>query len=94
MIGLQGRYAEAEQLCREVLADRRRVLGDDHPDTLTSPATLAWLAARRGRHAEAEALYRQVLADRNRVLGASHPDTEATRDEFAKLAGSYSGTND
>ena len=94
MIGLQHRYGEAEQLCREVLADRRRVLGDDHPDTLTSPATLAWLAARRGRHAEAEALYRQVLADRNRVLGASHPDTEATRDEFAKLAGSYSGTND
>ena len=44
--GLQRRYAEAEQTCREVLAGRCRALGDDHPDTLTSRATLAWLAAR------------------------------------------------
>ncbi len=55
------------------------------PDTLTSRATLAWLAARQGRHGEAEELYRQVMADRNRVLGSSHPDTAAVRDEFARL---------
>jgi Tetratricopeptide repeat len=85
MIGRQDRPAEAEQLTRDVLADRRRVLGDDHPDTLTSRAVLAWLAARQGRHAEAEELLRQLLADRNRVLGASHPDTEATRNELAQL---------
>jgi hypothetical protein len=71
-----------------VLADRRRVLGEDHPDTLTSRATLAWLAARQGHRAEAEALYRQVIADRTRVLGADHPDTSATRDEFAQFCAS------
>jgi hypothetical protein len=85
MIGGQGRTVEAEQMTRDVLADRRRVLGDDHPDTLTSRAVLAWLAARQGRPAQAEELYRQLLADRNRVLGAGHPDTETTRNELAQL---------
>ena len=85
LIGLQGRYAEAEELCRDVLAARRRVLGDDHPDTLTSRDTLAWLAGLQGRRAEAVELHRQVLADRSRVLGAHHPDTQATRDELAEL---------
>jgi uncharacterized membrane protein len=84
-LGVQGRYAEAEQLSRQVLADRRRLLGDDHPDTLTSRATLARLAARQGRRAEAEELYRQVTADRTRVLGVNHPDTAAVRAEFAQF---------
>jgi NAD-dependent oxidoreductase involved in siderophore biosynthesis len=88
MLGAQRRYAEAEQLSRQVLADRHRVLGDDHPDTLTSRAVMARLAARQGRRAEAEALYRQVIADRTRVLGSGHPDTAAVRDEFAQLAAS------
>ena len=84
MLGLQRRYADAERLTREVLADRHRLLGDDHPDTLTSRATLARLAARQGRRAEAEELYRQVIADRTRILGASHPDTAAARTELAQ----------
>jgi hypothetical protein len=85
VLGLQQRYDEAGELTHEVLADRRRILGDDHPDTLASRAVLAWLAAREGRRHEAEELYRQVLADRQRVLGAAHPDTEATRHELAQL---------
>jgi hypothetical protein len=85
MVGLQHRYAEAEQVTREILADRHRLLGDDHPDTLTSRAVLARLTARQGRRAEAEELYRQVIADRSRVLGPSHPDTAAARAELAQL---------
>ena len=87
MLGLQRRYDQAEPLSREVLADRRRLLGDDHPDTLTSRAVLARLTARQGRRAEAGELYRQVIADRSRVLGPDHPDTAALRGEFAHLAG-------
>jgi len=34
MIGLQGRYREAEELGRQVLADRRTLLDEDHPDNL------------------------------------------------------------
>jgi hypothetical protein len=85
VLGQQRRYADAERLTREVLADRRRLLGEDHPDTLTSRATLARLTARQDRRAEAEALYRQVTADRTRVLGPGHPATAAVRAELAQL---------
>jgi hypothetical protein len=33
ILGQQGRHSEAEQAYRQVLADRQRTLGDDHPDT-------------------------------------------------------------
>src|SRR2546430_11086450 len=42
------------ELAREVLADRRRVLGEDHPDTLTTRGTLAWTAELQRRYADAE----------------------------------------
>jgi hypothetical protein len=32
----QGKYGEAEGLLREALDGRRRILGDKHPDTLSS----------------------------------------------------------
>ena len=36
-----GQYADAERINREVLAVTRRVLGEEHPDTLTSAGNLA-----------------------------------------------------
>ena len=42
-IGHQARYAEAEQLFREVLEIQKRVLGPEHPDTLRSMNNLAIL---------------------------------------------------
>jgi hypothetical protein len=54
------------------------VLGDDHPDTLTSRNNLASAYASAGRVAEATTLYEQVLTDRQRVLGDDHPDTLST----------------
>ena len=36
-----GRYAEARNLDQDILARRRRVLGEDHPDTLASANNLA-----------------------------------------------------
>ena len=41
LTGLRGRLPEAEQLSREVLADRRRVLGASHPDTAAVRTELA-----------------------------------------------------
>jgi hypothetical protein len=39
--GSDGQYAEAERINREVLAVRRRVLGEEHPGTLLSAHNLA-----------------------------------------------------
>ena len=36
----QGKYAEAEKIEREVLAVSKRVLGAEHPDTLTTASSL------------------------------------------------------
>ena len=70
----------------QVLADRVRVLGPDHPDTLTVRNNLAGAYKSAGRLAEAVELFERVLADRVRVLGPDHPDTLAARNN---LAGAY-----
>ena len=69
LAGKAGRYAEAERLYRTVLDDRRRILGDDHPDTLATRHRLARIIGQRGRYGEAEELCHQVLADQRRLAG-------------------------
>jgi tetratricopeptide (TPR) repeat protein len=86
-LGARGRYDEAEQLFRQVLVVRERVLGTAHPDTLATRNEVAWMLAERGRFEEAEELYRQVLAGRERVLGDDHPDTLTTRSSVAWMLG-------
>ena len=44
-----GQYAEAERIQREVLDVRRRVLGDEHPDTLNSASNLATSLSGQGK---------------------------------------------
>ncbi|KAI6263837.1 hypothetical protein MCOR26_011796 [Pyricularia oryzae] len=54
---------------------RKRVLGEEHPSTLTSMANLASTYRNQGRWKEAESLFVQVMEMRKRVLGEEHPDT-------------------
>jgi hypothetical protein len=58
----RGRLAEAERLHREVLADRRRLFGEDHEATERSKKNLARLLAATGRLDEARALDPDVKA--------------------------------
>ncbi|MEV0088214.1 tetratricopeptide repeat protein [Saccharopolyspora sp. NPDC050642] len=75
----RGELEEAERELRAVLKIRRRVLGDDHPDTLAARANLASVLNKRGELEEAERELRAVLKIRRRVLGDDHPDTQHTR---------------
>ena len=70
----------------QTLADSERVLGPDHPHTLTSRNNLAYAYESAGRLGQAIPLYEQTLADRERVLGADHPNTLTSRNN---LAGAY-----
>jgi serine/threonine protein kinase len=74
-----GMYSDAEQLHRQVLEKRRRVLGNAHPDTLESMASRAELLLEEifvsGEEVEAGELAREALAVRRRALGREHPDT-------------------
>ncbi|WP_173267813.1 tetratricopeptide repeat protein, partial [Streptomyces pacificus] len=71
---LAGAYSSAGDLGRAVplyeqtLADRVRVLGEDHPDTLVSRNNLAGAYSSAGDLGRAVPLYEQTLADRVRVL--------------------------
>ena len=49
----QGKYAEASQLQEEALAVEKRVLGEEHPDALTTAGNLASTYKMQGRYAEA-----------------------------------------
>jgi hypothetical protein len=69
-----------------VMETRKRVLGQEHPDTLTSMANLASTYWDRGRRKEAEDLEVQVIETRKRVLGQEHPDTLTS---MANLASTY-----
>jgi tetratricopeptide (TPR) repeat protein len=56
----------------------RRVLGEEHPDTLRSASAYAKMLRRRGKYEEAETMLRQVSHIQRRVLGPEHPDTLRT----------------
>lgn len=59
------------------------MLGDDHPDTLTSASRLAAELRELGEHQQARALDEDTLARRRRVLGDNHPDTLASASNLA-----------
>ena len=58
----QGKNAEAEQMGRELLDVERRVLGPEHPTTLTVMGNLALSLRRQGKHAEAEQMGPSMFA--------------------------------
>ena len=80
----QGRYDEAEKLQVQVMEIRKRVLGEKHPDTLTSIANLASIHRDQERW-KAEELFVQVMEIRKRVLGQEHPDTLTSMANLASI---------
>ena len=71
----QGRYPEASDLLRTVVEVRGRVLGPDHPDTLTSLRNLVSALVWSGDFAEASIVARNLLAATVRTQGPDHADT-------------------
>lgn len=56
-LDLQGSYEEAELMHRRALEAREKVLGRQHPDTLTSLKNLGLVLLKQGKYEEAEAFY-------------------------------------
>jgi hypothetical protein len=63
---------EYEQDANGVMETMIRLLGEDHPDTLTSMNNLAITYNYQGH--ETEELHLRVLEERRKVLGENHPD--------------------
>jgi serine/threonine protein kinase/tetratricopeptide (TPR) repeat protein len=69
------RLNRAKDLNERVLQARTRLLGDEHPDTLTSMNNLASVYKSLGMPERAEPLQRKDLEISLRTLGEEHPDT-------------------
>jgi hypothetical protein len=54
---------------------RRRVQGEEHPETLLSTANLATILAHQAKFSEAEEMLQATLEAYRRVLGDAHPRT-------------------
>jgi hypothetical protein len=70
-----GRFNEAEVPFMEVMERRKRVLGAEHPSTLTSMNNLDFMWKGHGRDAEALKLIEKCVLLQKRVLGVGHPYT-------------------
>lgn len=86
-LGRLGRWEEAGEAHRALAAARERLLGADHPDTLTSRLEAGHALGRLGRHFEAHQIYAEVLAGRERALGPDHPDALSCRHHVARNLG-------
>jgi tetratricopeptide (TPR) repeat protein len=74
-----GQYEAAGPQLKQAHDIRLRVLGPDHPDTLTSQHNLAMERWKQEKYGEAIELGRQTLERRRRVLGPEHEDTLFTQ---------------
>ncbi|KJZ71092.1 hypothetical protein HIM_09511 [Hirsutella minnesotensis 3608] len=70
-----GKYHEAEQMHRQALDLREKVLGKEHPATLSSMNNLAVVLKSLGKYEEAERLHRQEWKLSEKLLGKEHPST-------------------
>ncbi|MGW3233160.1 tetratricopeptide repeat protein [Kitasatospora sp. NPDC001095] len=78
-----GLYTSSVEYWSVLAAVSERVLGTDHPDTLTSRNNLASGYADAGYTDDALRVQEEVLADRRRVLGDDHPAVLMTRNNLA-----------
>ena len=80
-----GLYREAQPQLEKALSLRRRLLGEDHPDTLASMGDLAVLYRDESKPAQAESVLTRVLDIQRRVLGVERPETLETAHELAQV---------
>jgi tetratricopeptide (TPR) repeat protein len=66
-----------------LIGDLERVLGPDHPDTLTVQNNLAAAYRDAGRFTEAIPLFERTLEARERELGPDHPSTVSSLSDLA-----------
>src|SRR5262244_4245981 len=70
-----------------LVEERRRRLGDDHPETLSAMLDLADCLWAQGRLIAARKLEEQVVEGGRRCLGEQHPDTLKAMGKLAVTLG-------
>ena len=70
-----GKYEEALNIHANVLSKRKKILGENHPDTISAKRYLAFSLAALCREEEAKDLLEEDFSRSREVLGENHPDT-------------------
>jgi tetratricopeptide (TPR) repeat protein len=78
-------YPQAEQILREVVDRRRKLLGGNHPQVPLALMKLAWLLYLRGSYAEAEATSLAALDGFRRTVGPDHYNVISTTNNLGRL---------
>ena len=80
-----GRYEVASKMEEVALTVRRELLGEEHPNTLSSMNNLAYVLSDQGKNEQAEEIHRQALRLRETVLGKEHPSTLTSMNNLATV---------
>ncbi|EXJ95818.1 hypothetical protein A1O1_00942 [Capronia coronata CBS 617.96] len=78
-----GRFAEGYIIEKYVLEKRRRILGEEHPNTISAMNNLAITLGDQGHLDEAATIQKEVLEKMRRILGEEHPNTISAIEETA-----------
>ncbi|CUS06611.1 unnamed protein product [Tuber aestivum] len=79
---------------RRALEGREKILGPDHPDTLTSVNNLAGVLQSQGKYDESEEMHRRALEGREKILGPDHPNTLSSVKNLATVVRLQAGPGD
>jgi hypothetical protein len=71
----QGRWTEAKKLTVQIVEMMTRILGVEHPNTLTNMGNLATIYGNQSQWAEGEKPLLYVMVTNSRVLGPDHSST-------------------
>jgi tetratricopeptide (TPR) repeat protein len=80
-----GKGMEAENMSVQAMKVRKRILSQEHSDTMSSMAMTGLIYTFRGKYDAAEPLYRETLLLTEKVLGKEHPDTLTSMNNLAVL---------
>jgi hypothetical protein len=72
---------------------KKRVLGDEHPDTLASMHNLAFTLQSQARHREAFVLMETCSQLREQVLDDQHPNTQSSLDTLRDWRAGFEQTD-
>ena len=78
-----GDFGGAIEILKDAAEESGRLLGADHPDTLSSRNNLAGAYYAAGRLNDAIPLFEETLTTREELLGPNHPHTLTSRNNLA-----------
>jgi hypothetical protein len=76
---------------KEVLEKRRRILSEEHPDTITAISNLVNTLGDQGHLDEAISLLEETVQKMRRIHGDQHPHTKVAVNNLARYSAARSG---